>query len=86
MAGALSAREREVAALIAHGLTNRQLGERLCITPGTTANHVVHILNKLGLSTRSQIAAWAVGHGLAHPAPGGSAYFPAPAAHGARTQ
>ena len=76
-AGALSAREQEVAALIAQGLTNRQLGERLCITPGTAANHVVHILNKLGLSARSQIAAWAVGQGLARPSPGGSTFLPA---------
>jgi predicted ATPase/DNA-binding CsgD family transcriptional regulator len=68
-AGALSAREREVAALIAHGLTNRQLAERLFITPGTAANHVVHILNKLGLNGRSQIAAWAVGNGLAQSPP-----------------
>ena len=68
-AGALSAREREVAALIAHGLTNRQLAERLYITPGTAANHVVHILNKLGLSTRSQIAAVGRGAGAGPPGP-----------------
>jgi predicted ATPase/DNA-binding CsgD family transcriptional regulator len=76
--GDLSPREREVAALIAHGLTNRQLAARLFITPGTAANHVVHILNKLGLSTRVQIAAWAVGQGLIRPAPVAPA--PAPAA------
>jgi non-specific serine/threonine protein kinase len=64
----LRAREREAAALIAHGLTNRQLGERLFITAGTAATHVLHILNKLGLSRRSQIAAWAVGQGLVYPA------------------
>ena len=73
-----------MAALIAHGLTNRQLGERLCITPGTAANHVVHILNKLGLSSRSQIAAWAVGQRLALPSPGGSTFFPAHAPLGAQ--
>jgi non-specific serine/threonine protein kinase len=55
----LTPREREVAALVARGLTNRQIGEALVITEGTAALHVKHILAKLSFSTRSQIAAWA---------------------------
>jgi predicted ATPase/DNA-binding CsgD family transcriptional regulator len=64
----LSERERQVAALVAQGLTNRQIAESLLITPGTAGNHVLHILSKLGLHNRAQIAAWAVAHGLAAPA------------------
>jgi predicted ATPase/DNA-binding NarL/FixJ family response regulator len=60
----LTAREREVAALIARGLTNRQIGQTLVITEGTAASHVVHILDKLGFSSRSQIAIWAAERGL----------------------
>jgi predicted ATPase/DNA-binding CsgD family transcriptional regulator len=60
----LTAREQEVAALIARGLTNRQIGTRLVITEGTAASHVVHILDKLGFSSRAQIAVWAAEHGL----------------------
>jgi len=54
----LSRRESEVAALVAEGLTNRQIAERLYISERTAQNHVQHILTKLGFSTRSQIAAW----------------------------
>jgi DNA-binding NarL/FixJ family response regulator len=57
----LSAREAEVAALVAEGLTNRQIAERLVISERTAQNHVQHILTKLGFATRSQIAAWSVG-------------------------
>jgi non-specific serine/threonine protein kinase len=60
----LSAREREVAALIARGLSNRQIAEELVIAEGTAANHVKHILARLGLDSRVQIAAWAIEHGL----------------------
>jgi DNA-binding CsgD family transcriptional regulator len=63
--GELTAREREVAALVADGLTNGQLAERLYISPKTAAVHVSNILAKLGLSTRAEIAAWAVRHQLA---------------------
>jgi predicted ATPase/DNA-binding CsgD family transcriptional regulator/DNA-binding XRE family transcriptional regulator len=62
--GPLTPRQREVAALIAQGLTNRQIGERLVVTEAAAAKHVEHILNKLGIGTRAQIAAWAVEHGL----------------------
>jgi DNA-binding CsgD family transcriptional regulator/tetratricopeptide (TPR) repeat protein len=63
----LSPREREVAALIARGLTNRQIADELVIAEGTAANHVKHILARLGLESRTQIAAWAIEHGLHRP-------------------
>lgn len=65
--GELTAREREVAALLADGLTNGQLAERLYISPKTAAVHVSNILAKLGLANRAEIAAWAVRHQLAEP-------------------
>jgi DNA-binding NarL/FixJ family response regulator len=58
--GTLTARESEVAALIADGLTNGQLAERLFISPKTAAVHVSNILAKLGLSSRTEIAAWSI--------------------------
>jgi DNA-binding CsgD family transcriptional regulator len=58
--GSLSSREREVAALIARGLTNRQIAAALVIAERTASTHVVHILNKLGVHSRAQIAAWHV--------------------------
>jgi non-specific serine/threonine protein kinase len=54
---ALGAREREIAALIAAGLTNRQIATQLGISPRTADTHVSHILRKLGLSSRAEIAA-----------------------------
>jgi len=54
----LSAREREVAELVAAGLTNREIARRLFISERTAQNHVQHILGKLGFSSRAQIAAW----------------------------
>jgi DNA-binding NarL/FixJ family response regulator len=66
----LSRREQEVAALLGRGLTNRQIAQELVITERTAANHVEHILNKLGFNTRSQVAAWAVAQGQGEtPAP-----------------
>ena len=65
--GVLSERERQVAALVARGLTNRQIAHALSITPGTAGNHILHILSKLGLRNRAQIAAWAVERGLSSP-------------------
>jgi ATP/maltotriose-dependent transcriptional regulator MalT len=60
---ALTLREREVTGLIATGLTNRQIAERLVISERTADRHVSNILAKLGLSTRAQIAAWDVAAG-----------------------
>lgn len=56
----LSAREREVAVLIARGLSNRKIAAALTITEKTAANHVDHILTKLDLHSRTQIAVWAL--------------------------
>ena len=55
-AGGLTRREREVAELVADGLTNRGIAQRLYLSERTAANHVQHILDKLGLANRSQIA------------------------------
>jgi DNA-binding NarL/FixJ family response regulator len=53
-----------VAALIAAGChTDRQIADRLTITPGTAGVHVQRILDKLGLHSRWQLAAWASSHG-----------------------
>jgi DNA-binding NarL/FixJ family response regulator len=52
----LSPRERQVAALIARGLTNRQIANELVISERTADGHVAHILNKLALNTRAQVA------------------------------
>ncbi|MBZ4014741.1 LuxR C-terminal-related transcriptional regulator [Streptomyces purpurogeneiscleroticus] len=52
---ALTNRERQVAALVAEGLTNRQIAERLVVSKRTADAHVEHILNKLGLTSRTQI-------------------------------
>jgi DNA-binding NarL/FixJ family response regulator len=60
----LTAREREVAALIAQGQSNRAIAATLVITERTTAKHVENILSKLGFTARAQIAAWAVEKGL----------------------
>jgi non-specific serine/threonine protein kinase len=62
--GLLTSREREVAALIAQGLSNREIASRLVIAERTAEGHVQSILNKLGFNSRTQIAAWAVEHGL----------------------
>ena len=64
-AAQLTRREREVAACIARGLSNRQIAAELVITTSTTERHVANILNKLAMRSRTQVAAWAAAHGLA---------------------
>jgi DNA-binding CsgD family transcriptional regulator len=59
--GPLARQEADVARLIADGLTNRQIGARLFISERTVDSHVRSILNKLGFSSRAQIAAWVAG-------------------------
>jgi predicted ATPase/DNA-binding SARP family transcriptional activator/DNA-binding CsgD family transcriptional regulator len=54
----LTRREREVALLVARGLTNRQIASELSVSRSTANNHVARILRKLGLRSRAQIAAW----------------------------
>jgi len=56
----LTAREQEVARLVACGLTNRQIAEQLFIAEGTAERHVGNIFAKLDVHARSQIAAWTV--------------------------
>jgi DNA-binding CsgD family transcriptional regulator/tetratricopeptide (TPR) repeat protein len=55
---ALTPRELEVARLVAEGLTNRQVAVRLHISERTVENHLDHIFTKLGVASRSQVAAW----------------------------
>ena len=54
----LSRREREVAALVAQGMTNAEIAERLAVTLRTAEGHVEHIRNKLGFHSRVQIGTW----------------------------
>jgi len=56
----LSSREREVAELVARGLSNAAVARQLYLSPATVATHVTHILEKLGFSSRVEIAAWIV--------------------------
>lgn len=66
--GGLTAREREVAALIAQGKSNREIANELVVGVRTVEAHITRVLNKLGLSSRTQIAVWAVEKGLARAA------------------
>lgn len=54
----LTPREREVASLIAEGLSNKEIGLRLVISQRTAESHVDHILAKLGFTSRTQVASW----------------------------
>jgi DNA-binding CsgD family transcriptional regulator len=56
--GPLTPRQVEVAELVADGLTNREIAERLTLSERTAENHVQHIMIKLGLANRSGIAVW----------------------------
>jgi non-specific serine/threonine protein kinase len=51
--------EQEVAALVARGMSNGQIAAMLVISARTVETHVQHIMDKLGVSARAQIAAWA---------------------------
>jgi DNA-binding CsgD family transcriptional regulator len=62
--GGLTAREREVAAMIAGGKSNREIAESLVISERTIETHVENVLARLGFSSRTQIATWAVEKGL----------------------
>jgi len=59
----LTAREMQIADLIARGRSNRGIAEELVISPATAARHVANIFSKLGMSSRAQVAAWTVEHG-----------------------
>ncbi len=60
----LTPREEEVAVLVSHGLTNRQIASELSISEHTVATHIAKILKKLGLSSRSRLSAWVAERGL----------------------
>jgi predicted ATPase/DNA-binding CsgD family transcriptional regulator len=60
--GELSARELEVARLVATGLSNRAIAAELFVSGATVKTHVSHILEKLALDSRVQIAAWVASH------------------------
>ena len=60
----LTAREREVLALIADGATNKEIAAKLVVSDNTARNHVSHILGKLGFTRRSEAAAYAVRKGI----------------------
>ena len=62
--GGLTAREVEVLALLARGHSNRQIAQRLVVSPKTAANHVEHIYSKLGVSSRAAATLYATQHGL----------------------
>jgi two-component system response regulator DevR len=65
--GELTEREREVLTLVARGYTNKQIADTLFVSEKTARNHVSHILDKLGLSRRSEAAAFAVEYKLVPP-------------------
>jgi dihydropteroate synthase len=67
-AGVLTPRELEVAGLVAEGLSNKAIAAKLVIAQRTAEAHVEHILEKLGFSSRSQIAAWVAEERAAAPA------------------
>jgi DNA-binding NarL/FixJ family response regulator len=63
----LTPREIEVLVLIARGASNRQVAERLGITPKTAGTHIERIYTKIGATTRSTAALFAMQHGLLDP-------------------
>ncbi len=67
---ALTRREREVAALVAEGLTNREIAKHLFISERTADGHLEHIREKLAVKSRAQIAAWLVGQSQGAPVAG----------------
>ena len=65
--GGLTERERQIAALIAQGLSNREIADTLVISYRTVETHIANILFKLGFTARTQVAAWVVEKGLLKP-------------------
>jgi NarL family two-component system response regulator LiaR len=68
--GDLTERELEVVALVAQGLSNREIAESFVISEKTVKTHIGHILAKLELKDRTQLAIYAIRHGLAGDDPG----------------
>ena len=65
----LTAREAEVLALIAAGLTNTQIAARLYVTEATVKTHINHLFSKTGTHDRAQAVSYAYHHHLTHPPP-----------------
>lgn len=65
--GKLSRRELEIARLVAEGLTNREIAQRLFVSERTVDGHLEHVREKLGFNTRAQIATWVTKQGEAPP-------------------
>lgn len=63
----LTDREREVMALVASGLSNDEIAERLVISPATAKTHVSRVMSKLGARDRAQVVVFAYESGLARP-------------------
>jgi DNA-binding NarL/FixJ family response regulator len=63
----LTEREAEIAAYVAQGLTNRGIADELVLSARTVETHIANAIAKLGFNSRSQLAAWAVEHGLNEP-------------------
>src|SRR5213078_232738 len=60
----LTKREREILALVAEGMSNREIADKLVLSPETVKSHVAAILEKLNVSDRTQAAIYAVRNGL----------------------
>jgi DNA-binding NarL/FixJ family response regulator len=58
--------QEDIAALVAQGLSNREIAERLSLTPETASDEIAHIFRALGFTSRLQIALWALEHGSHH--------------------
>ena len=65
----LTEQERKVLVLLAEGLTNRQIGERMFLAEKTVKNYVSNLLAKLGMSRRTEAAVFAVKAGAGRPTP-----------------
>jgi len=65
----LTPREREIIAAVAAGESNREVAQRLSLAEDTVKHHISNVFDKLGVSNRAELAAYAASHGLAQPPP-----------------